>query len=210
MSTSRVDPGAATRRALRGLSAVGLAAWALLAGCAAQGGSGAAPRSPPAAATHDWRSATYTMTCDGLAPEGFSVTLADGAARVPADVSQTPYYDYFDIRFEAEASGDIDRDGIPDAVVLLQCFPQPSNGFREEAQVFSAARGRLGVLPSPATLPEAAELAPLYDPTGLTVENGDILAAMKVYGPGDSHASGPSEHVTVRWHWDGQRFIRVA
>jgi hypothetical protein len=120
-----------------------------------------------------------------------------------------PYYDDFDVRYETAAHGDIDGDGAPDTVVLLQCSPQPSNGTLEEVQVFSADHGRLGTLPSPTTLPEAVMLAPLYDPAGLSVDHGDIVAGMKVYGPHDSHASGPSEHVTVRWHWDGQSFVRV-
>jgi hypothetical protein len=213
MSGSCRDFSEAGRLALIGLAAVGL-----LAGCASGGESGAAKSESSAAsrttgAEHrvprDWRDSTYTMTCDGLAPGGFSVTLGNGAARVPADVAETPYYEYFDVRYEAEASGDVDRDGVPDTVVLLQCSPQPSNGFVEEAQVFSGARGPLGVLPNPSTLPEASMLAPLYDPARLTVDHGDILTGMTAYGPGDSHATGPSEHITVRWHWDGRRFVRL-
>src|SRR4051812_46611650 len=120
MFTSWVDRGAA----------VGLAACVLLAGCAPKG-EGASPAVQ--APAHDWRNAGYTMTCDGVVPGGFRATLVNGAARVPADVGDTPYYDYFDVRFEAEASGDIDGDGVPDTVVLLQCSPQPSNGIVEEA-----------------------------------------------------------------------------
>jgi hypothetical protein len=56
-------------------------------------------------------------------------------------------------------------------------------------------------------LREATILAPLYDPTGLSIRDGDIVAEMKVYGPNDSHASGPSERMTVRWHWNGQGFV---
>jgi len=207
--------GSARRRALRSPAAVALVACVLLAGCNSTeaGRSAAGPPSGTArgdgAAPGDWRNATYAMTCDGLSPAGFRATLHNGKARVPADVGQTPYYDYFDVRFEAQASGDVNGDGMPDTVVLLQCFPQPSNGFVEEAQVFTGPQARLGVLPSPSTLPETSILPPLYDPAGLSVDHGDIVAAMKVYGPEDSHASGPTEHATVRWHWDGQRFVRV-
>jgi hypothetical protein len=218
MSVSWLDPGAARRRARFRLAAAGLAASGLLAGCTQTEASGAAASSPAAGAatahaendaSRDWRNATYTMTCDGIVPRGFSAALVNGAARVPADAGETPYYDYFDVRYETAAHGDIDGDGAPDTVVLLQCSPQPSNGTLEEVQVFSADHGRLGTLPSPTTLPEAVMLAPLYDPAGLSVDHGDIVAGMKVYGPHDSHASGPSEHVTVRWHWDGQSFVRV-
>jgi hypothetical protein len=217
MSTSWIASATTRGPALR-RSAVALMGCGLLAGCVSGGPSGAAmarssgaggtthaESSPPA----DWRNASYTLTCDGLAPGGLPVTLVDGAAQASAEGGGPLHYDHFDVRYEAGASGDIDGDGVPDAVVLLMCSPQPSNGFVEEVQVISPTRGRIGVLPSSTTLPEASVLAPLYDPAGLSVQRGDIVAAMKVYGPGDSHASGPSEHVTVRWHWDGRRFVRV-
>ena len=62
---------------------------------------------------------------------------------------------------------------------------------------------------SPTTLREATVLAPLYEPAGLAVRDGDIVAPMKVYGPDDNHAEGPTQHTTVRWHWNGQSFDRV-
>ena len=111
---------------------------------------------------------------------------------------------------EAEARGDVDGDGEPDAVVLLQCSPQPSNGTLEEVQVFAASGERLGLLPSPLTLREGTILPPLYDSAGLSVQDGDIVAAMKAYAPEDSHASGPSIPITVRWHWNGREFVRVS
>jgi hypothetical protein len=98
---------------------------------------------------------------------------------------------------------------VPDTAVLLYCSPQPSNGILEEVLVYSGADGRLlDALPSSTTLTEGPVLAPLYDPAGLSIQDGDIVAAMQVYAPEDSHASGPSERTTVRWHWDGQRFVR--
>ena len=205
MSWSRVEPRTAEKRALRGLAA--LVACVLLTGCASKGESAARVEQT---APHDWRNATYTMTCDEVVPDGFQAKLRNGAARVPADVGQNPYYDHYDVRFEADATGDVDGDGKPDTVVLLQCSPQPSNGIVEEAHVFSATGAELGVLPSPRTLREKTILPPLYDPHGLAVEDGDIVAAMKAYGPDDSHASGPSVPITVRWHWDGQRFVRLS
>ncbi|SDC17098.1 hypothetical protein SAMN05660690_0792 [Geodermatophilus telluris] len=189
-----------------GLLAAG-AAVCLLAGCAAaSGGSGTA--GPPSAAP-DWRAATYRVTCDGIVPDGIPVTLTDGAAQVPADGSRPPFYDHYEVRWEADARGDVDGDGEPDTVVLLQCSPQPSNGIVEEVQVFTASGDRLGLLPSPRTLREGTPLPPLYDPAGLSVRDGDVVAAMRAYAPGDSHASGPSLPLTVRWHWDGQDFVRV-
>ena len=181
----------------------GIAACVLLAGCA-----DTSHDNPDA--EHDWRDATYTITCDGVVPGGFQVTLHQGTATVPADVGDTPFYTSFDVTLEATATGDLDGDGKPDTVVLLQCHPQPSNGLVEEVQVFNARDQLIAGLPSPRTLREQTILPPVYDPAGLKVEDGDIVAAMKAYGPDDSHASGPSVPITVRWHWNGRNFEWVS
>src|SRR3954452_17485811 len=180
MSMSWVNSAAASGLRLLGRPAVGLTVCSLLAGCVSGGTSGAATSTPGAGRTtraehgspRDWRYGTYTMTCDGLDPGGFSVTLVKGAGRAAADVGDTPYYDHFDVRYEADASGDIDGDGKPDTVVLLRCSPQPSNGFVEEVQVFSPPPGRRAVLPGPSPHPGAAELAPLYGPARLAGDPG--------------------------------------
>jgi hypothetical protein len=206
MSLSWMVPGPRVLTPLA-LLAAGLAGC-LLVGCAATGG-GAATAGPPTR-VQDWRAATYSVTCDGIVPDGIPATLTDATAWVPADASRPPYYDHYEIRLEAEARGDVDGDGEPDTVVLLQCSPQPSNGIVEEVQVFAASGERLGLLPSPRSLREATMLSPLYDPTGLSVQDGDIVAAMTAYGPQDHHASGPSIPITVRWHWTGREFVRVS
>jgi hypothetical protein len=178
-----------------------LAACVLLAGCAHKTRGRAEP--------DHWPDATYTITCDGVVPGGVKATLHNGVATVPADVSDTPYYQSFDVRLEADATGDLDGDGKPDTVVLLQCHPQPSNGIVEEVQVFNAHDQLIAGLPSPRTLREQTILPPVYDPKGLKVQDGVIVAAMKAYGPDDSHASGPSVPITVRWHWNGRSFDRI-
>jgi hypothetical protein len=189
--------------AVRRRTVIGLAVCFSAAACTSDGERGAS------AEARDWRNATYVTTCDEIAPAGFRAPLVDGTARVPADASRPPHYDHYDVAFEAEATGDIDGDHAADTVVLLQCSPQPSNGILQEIQVFSATGDLLGTLPSPRTLREGTYLAPVYDPTGLSVEDGDIVATMMAYGAGDSHASGPSVPITVRWHWDGQEFVRA-
>jgi hypothetical protein len=44
----------------------------------------------------------------------------------------------------------------------------------------------------------------------LAIRDGQIVAAMKAYGPDDSHASGPSVPFTVRWRWNGTTFVRMS
>ena len=180
----------------------------LLTGCASKAPSGTA-EAPTSTAT-DWLNTTYTVTCDGIVPDGFRATVVDGAARVPADGSRPPYYDYYDVRVTATASGDVDGDGAPDAVVLLDCSPQPSNGIVQEVWLFSSTGRALGALPSPRSLRVDDPLPPVYDPAGLSVQDGEIVAAMTAYGPDDFHASGPSVPVTMRWRFDGQGFVPVS
>jgi hypothetical protein len=151
----------------------------------------------------------YTVTCDGVVPGGFRAVVVGGRARVPADGGVPPHYDHYDVRVTATASGDVDGDGVPDAVVLLDCSPQPSNGIVQEVQVFSSTGRPLGALPSPRTLQDGAQIPPVYDPAGLTIEDGEIVAAMKAYGPEDFHASGPSVPLTVHWRLDGHTFVRA-
>ena len=180
----------------------------LLAGCAAPQHAGTARG--PTAASIDWLNRTYRLTCDGLAPAAFRATVVAGRARVPADGSSAPFYDHYDVTVGATATGDVDGDGAPDAVVLLNCSPQPSNGTVQEVQLFSPTGALLGGLPSPRTLRGDAPLAPVYAPAGLSIQHGEIVAAMRAYGPTDSHASGPSVPLTVRWRFARQGFVRVA
>jgi hypothetical protein len=204
MSTARSGSGTAVfrRRTIVPLACL------LLAGCASAQHTGTAQ--VPTAASIDWRNRTYSVTCDGVVPAGLPATVVDGAARIAADGSRPPFYDHYDIRVRATATGDVDGDGAPDAVVLLECSPQPSNGIVQEVQLFSSTGSRLGVLPSPRTLQDGALLPPEYDPAGLSVQHEEIVAAMRAYGPNDVHASGPSVPITVRWRFDGQGFVRVA
>jgi hypothetical protein len=180
----------------------------LLTGCADPAPTGGA--AAPTVAPVDWRNTTYQVTCDGIVPEGFGATVVDGRARVPADAGRPPHYDHYDVSVTATASGDVDGDGAPDAVVALDCSPQPSNGIVQEVQVLSSTGRLLGTLPSPRTMPESVLLPPVYDRAGLSVQGGDIVAAMMAYGPDDYHASGPSVPLTVRWRFDGQGFVRVS
>ncbi len=178
----------------------------LLAGCGAEQGTD----SIPAAAAVDWRSTTYELTCDGVVPGGFRARVVDGTARVPADGSRPPYYDVYEVRVVATATGDVDDDGRTDTVVLLECSPQPSNGIVQEVLVIASSGRALGTLPSPRTLQGSAPLPPVYEPAGISVADGEIVAEMLAYAPGDSHADGPSVPVTVRWRFDPQGFVGVS
>src|SRR5918998_4305876 len=118
----------------------------VLTSCAAEGrpGTGQAP----AAAAVDWRNTAYTLTCDGVVPEGLRAVVEDGSARISADASRPPHYQYYDVHVRGTATGDVDGDGASDAVVLLECSPQPSNGILQEVELLSSIGELLGTLPS--------------------------------------------------------------
>jgi hypothetical protein len=193
--------------ALRG-GTVAAVACLLLTGCAAAERAGDAHAAAPEAT--DWLNTSYTVTCDGTVPAGFRATVVDGSAWVPADASRPPHYDHYEVEVTATADGDVDGDGAPDTVVLLDCSPQPSNGIVQEVHVFSDTGRPMGTLPSSRMLMGDALLPPVYEPAGLSVEDGEIVAAMGAYGPGDSHATGPSVPLTVRWRLDDGEFVRLA
>jgi hypothetical protein len=200
------------RHRLRSVVAPGCAvaglACLLVAGCGTERQAGSAP--PAAAAAVDWRNTSYTLTCDDVVPGGFRAAVVDGSASVPADGSRPPYYDSYEVRVQATATGDLDGDDAADAVVLLECSPQPSNGILQEVLLLSATGRPLGALPSPRTLQGDAPLPPVYDPAGLSVEDGEIVARMTAYAATDSHADGPSVPVTERWRYDRHGVERVS
>src|SRR3954470_23030858 len=104
-----------------------------------------------------------------------------GSRAFPPTTAVPPHYDHYDVRVTATASGDLDGDGAPDTVVLLDCSPQPSNGIVQEVLLYSSTGRPLGRLPSPRILQRDAPLPPLYDPAGLSVQDGVIVAAMMAY-----------------------------
>ena len=150
------------------------------------------------------------VTCDGIVPDGFRATDRRRQRAGRRRRQRPPYYDHYDIRSRARPAGTWTATVRPDTVVLLECSPTPSNYSVQEVQVFSSTGRLLGALPSPRTLEGDAPLPPVYDPSGLSVQHREIVAAMTAYGPGDSHASGPSVPLTVRWLFDGRGFVRVS
>lgn len=206
MRRSQQASGRAGRRAVAARAVVVAVVLLGPAGCGSdEPGAGAG-----AGAATDWRTTTYTLTCDDVVPGGFRADVVDGRARVPADAGRPPYYDHYEVAVVSTAEGDVDGDGRADTVVLLECSPQPSNGVLQEVLVLSSAGRPLGALPSPRTLQGEAPLPPLYDPAGLSVVDGEIVARMTAYAPEDSRADGPSLPITVRWRHDDGGFERIA
>ncbi len=70
--------------------------------------------------------------------------------------------------------------------------------------MFGASGQRIDVLlPQPTP---GAPLPPVFDSRGPSISDGQLVTVVDRYGPGDSHASGPSIRQTVTWRWSGQHF----
>ncbi|MFI6359951.1 hypothetical protein ACIBJF_47035 [Streptomyces sp. NPDC050743] len=118
-------------------------------------------------------------------------------------------YDSFHVAVEALATGDLTGDGTDESAVLLSCTPQPSNFRVEEVQVFGSGGKAVSVLPQVPAEPRQP-LPPEYDPSHFSIRGGALVTGMTYYAPTDSHASGPSIHRTLTWHWNGHTFTHSA
>jgi pimeloyl-ACP methyl ester carboxylesterase len=158
----------------------------------------------------DWQNTTYSLTCGGLVSNRLTATLTGGSATVSGADADAAGYDQIALSLETAVSGDLTGDGVPETAALLTCVPEPSNFFVQDVQVFGADGSLLSELPSAETLDPEGILPPEYVPEELTIAKGILSAGMRLYGPGDSHATGPSERQTFEWQWNGNSFDRVS
>lgn len=153
----------------------------------------------------DWANHTYSLTCAGNTPQGFTVTLREGHG--VATAKRAGPYDYAEVTLERASSGDLTADNAGETAVLLSCSPHPSNFTVEDVQVFThGGRDFLARLPTVVNAPTSQGLTGMYVAKQFKVSNGAITAPMLQYGIGDSHASGPSVPTTITWKWDGHQF----
>jgi hypothetical protein len=166
---------------------------------------------PKVESSIDWKNRTYRVTCDDAVPKAFDVKLTNGNSTLSGTKVGSNDFKSLEINYETKVTGDLTGDGAKETVIVLSCSPQPTNyGKLEEVQIFGADGKFLAELPSPRTLNKNGfPLGPKYVKPELRVSKGDLYAGMMFYGPDDSHATGPSVHQTVVWHWTGKSFARV-
>lgn len=150
----------------------------------------------------DWNNRTYRLTCDDIVGKAVPVTVRNGKGT--ARGSGIGAYDRWEVQTQRIARGTVPRLGDVTAV-LFSCSPQPSNFRLQELRVYRTIDGReVGRTPTF----QADELSPQYQPGTVRFGEGHLLADVKFYGPGDSHATGPSILRHVTWRWDGSRFVK--
>ncbi len=140
----------------------------------------------------DWKNRDYRLTCDDIVEKPVQASIRNGKAIVKSgDIGG---YDRWEVEVQRTAQGRLPRLGDVTGV-LFYCSPQPSNFFMQELRVYRTDNGSEIGRTSTFDVPE---LPPQYQPKSLAIENGRLAADVKFYGPGDSHANGPSilRHVT--------------
>ncbi|PJJ05249.1 Cutinase [Streptomyces sp. 2333.5] len=150
----------------------------------------------------DWNNRAYRLTCDDIVSKAVPVSVRNGQG--DARGSGIGDYDRWQVQIQRITRGTVPRLGDVTAV-LFSCSPQPSNFRLQELRIYRTTDGReVGRTPTF----QVAELSPQYQPDTVRFRNGRLLADVKFYGPGDSHATGPSILRHVTWRWDGSRFVK--
>jgi len=149
----------------------------------------------------DWNNRTYRLTCDDTVSKAVPVSVRNGKGT--ARGSGIGDYDRWQVKTQRIARGTVPRLGEVTGV-LFSCSPQPSNFTLGELRIYRTLDGReVGRTPTF----QVDGPAPQYQPDTVRFSNGRLLADVKFYGPGDSHATGPSILRHVTWRWDGSRFV---
>ncbi|MFF9214289.1 MULTISPECIES: cutinase family protein [unclassified Streptomyces] len=150
----------------------------------------------------DWNNRTYGLTCDDIVNEAVPVTVRNGKGT--ARGRGIGDYVSWQVQTQRIARGAVPHLGDVTAV-LFSCSPQPSNFRLQELRVYRTTDGReVGRTPTF----QVNGLSPQYQPETVRFSKGRLLADVKFYGPGDSHATGPSILRHVTWRWDGSRFVK--
>ena len=154
----------------------------------------------------DWNKRQYALTCDNIVQTPVDVAFSGGkaTARGPGIGS----YDRWDLSIDQVTHGVLPSLGNVTAV-LFSCGPWPSNFSVQELRIYHTANGsEIGRIPA---LPANGGVLPgVFKPGSVTIANGHVSADVMFYGPGDSHASGPSVPGHMSWSWNGQEFITDA
>ncbi|GAA2519362.1 hypothetical protein [Streptomyces gobitricini] len=106
------------------------------------------------------------------------------------------------------ATGDIDGDGRPETVVAAHCRAgsgTPPSGLYVLAR--GTGGGAAGAARVVATLVEPAERRSVG---GLAVRDGVVTAALFGYSSPDVPSCCPDQRETVKWRWEGDKFVRTA
>jgi hypothetical protein len=154
----------------------------------------------------NWNNRQYALTCDNIVQTPVNIAFSGGNAT--AHGPGIGPYEEWDMSIAQVAHGVLPSLGNVTAV-LFSCSPQPSNFGVAELRIYHTADGsEVGLIPELPT--DGGVLPGVYNAGSITIANGHLSADVMFYGPGDSHASGPSVPGHLSWSWNGHEFITDA
>lgn len=105
--------------------------------------------------------------------------------------------------------GDLNHDGVQDAVVLLACSDADGgNGVGREIQIFTRDAKPVARLVQPDRYGSGNPFGSQFNPNNLGVHNNVLYTGAWGYLPGDPHCC-PSAYDVYRWDWNGSGFTPV-
>ncbi|MEV3992258.1 hypothetical protein AB0J57_25425 [Streptomyces sp. NPDC049837] len=134
---------------------------------------------------------TAAAPAAGPAPDPAAVTYPLECAGAPSVVSK-------------RATGDIDGDGRPETVVAAHCR---AGSGTPPSGLYVLARGAGAGARVVATLVEPAERRSVSE---ISVRDGVVTATLLGYSSPDVPSCCPDQRETVKWRWQGDKFVRSA
>jgi hypothetical protein len=161
-----------------------------------------------------WANSSYTVTCPGIAPQPFSVTVHNGQGH---GAPQNGFAQGFDVAVGGTggfATGDLTGDGQPEVALVVGCHPSQTSPayYTNEVQIFTGGVNGpklLARLTPPFPASGLGNFPPLFGSrynTVFEIRNGVLVTSVLAWAPGDCHACA-SINRTVSWHWNGKSFV---
>ncbi|HEX4431124.1 MAG TPA: hypothetical protein VHZ96_17775 [Frankiaceae bacterium] len=145
--------------------------------------------------------ANHTFTLSGSCLQLQTVTLhngkAIGANGIEVDLVKVYY-------------GDLNHDGVQDAVVMLDCSAAPTggNGTGSEIQVFTRDAKPIARLVQPDRYGSGNPFGTQFNFNNVGVHSDVLYTGAWGWLPGDAHCC-PSAYDVYRWDWNGHGFTPV-
>jgi hypothetical protein len=116
-----------------------------------------------------------------------------------------------EVVFKKVYYGDLNHDGVQDAVVFLSCDASPSggNGSGSEIQIFTRDAKPLARLVEPDLYGSGNPFGSQFNSNNIGIHSNVLYTGAWSYRPNDPHCC-PSAYNIFRWDWNGHGFTPVA
>ncbi|MEU0663286.1 hypothetical protein ABZ508_22380 [Streptomyces lavendulocolor] len=155
----------------------------------------------------------------GMLQPGSATASQTGGIRTAAAPAPAPAPDPAAVTYPLEcggapgvvarrATGDLDGDGRPETVVAAHCR---AGSGTPPSGVYVLARGSgNGAAAAPRVVATLVDPAERRSVGGLAVRDGAVTATLFGYSSPDVPSCCPDQRETVKWRWEGDKFVRSA